>query len=930
MKRLMLIFFMASAILLQSTADLQAVQSQEHPASLTQMSQLPLLDRGFSPRFEVEGTVEAVVVQPDNKIILAGSFQTVNGEARQGLARLNPDGTLDQSFRLAAPLILGTPIFRTLALLADGKLVVGGSFSMMGNDDQFRHHVARLDADGRLDETFIADVNGSLNTLLEQPDGKLVVGGEFTQVAGEDRQNLARLNADGSLDPSFGIGEGADGAVYALAQQTDGKLLLGGMFRNFNGTAAYYLARLESDGTRDATFAVNANDTVYAIAVQPDGKIVFGGAFNAVNDVTRFALARVQPDGTLDDLNPGMFYEVKSILALADNSLILGGWFSSIIFGGRPLYHDARIARINNDGSLSEVVTFDGQPTEIKALAQRSDGNIVAGGLFRNLIKFEKFGDSPLTYRHSLALLSPNLQMVWNFQVIVANPGHVQQIVPLANGEVLVVGAFSLVNGMPQLAAARLNTQGELDTTFVPPFRRSSNQVSSAIALPDGNYLLGGNFTDNYTDQDLVGQTLVLVDQQGTLLPFPRYGLPFPKLLLDANGRILVGGWGGLFRLLADGTLDDSFATDSAPGSGTEPDGMPGRINALLELPNGQLIVGGKFSSFASEARSTIVRLNTDGTLDTTFVPPAFETLNPSFSPPEAYAVALQGAQVLVGSNAFVRSGEENLRSLVRLGADGALDPTFANPFGNNGGEVRALHTLSDGSIMVGGTLQIVAATQIYNHIFQLQPNGQRNPAFGVGVTSFFGFGTGIYDLALTSDNRLLIGGLFPELEDLPRLSLGGYIFQESTETTLEPEREATLTIPDDGIDYLFPSGTFTETVTFSHTPLPTRNLPATGELRGSGYAFTLTAVATSSGTPTQPAPGQAFTLTIEPLEVGSLIPATCGLWRWDEARSIWTQDGITSSVSEDGTRLTATISHLSLFAVLGESHQVYLPFAQR
>ncbi|WP_129672020.1 hypothetical protein [Candidatus Chloroploca sp. Khr17] len=927
MKRLMLIFFMASAMLLQGATSLQAVQNQEDTAHLTQMTQQPLLDPTFAPRFEVEGTVEAVVVQPDQKIILAGSFQTVNGELRDGIARLNPDGTLDQSFHLTAPLILGTPMFRTLILLADGKLIVGGSFSMMGNDDQFRHHVARLEADGRLDETFIADVNGSLYTLLEQLDGKLVVGGEFTQVAGEDRQNVARLNANGSLDPSFGIGEGADGAVYALAQQADGKILLGGMFRNFNGATASRIARLESDGSRDATFVVNANDDVYAIAVQPDGKIVFGGAFNAVNDVTRFALARVQPDGTLDDLNPGMFYEVKSILALADNSLVLGGWFSSIIFGGRPLYHDARMALIDHEGVLGNVVTFDGEPTEVKTLAARPDGQIIAGGNFRNLVKVE---DVPVIYRHSLAMLTPGLEMIGNFEVIVANPGQVQQIVPLANGEVLVVGAFSLVNGMPQIAAARLSREGDFDAAFVPPFRRNSNQLSSAVALADGSYLLGGNFTDNYTDQDLVGQTLVLVDQRGALLPFPIYGIRFPTLVLDANGRILVGGWGGLFRLLADGTLDDTFATDSAPGSGTEPDGMPGRINALLELSNGQLLVAGKFSSFAGEARSTVVRLNANGTLDTTFVPPAFETLNPSFSPPEAYALALQGEQVLVGSNAFVQSGEENLRSLVRLGADGAIDTTFGNPFGNAGGAVRALHTLSDGSIMVGGTLQIAAPTQIYNHLFQLQPNGQRNPDFGVGVTSFFGFGTGIYDLALTSENRLLVGGVFAEIENLPRLSLGGYILQASAQATLEPDREATLTIPDEGMAYLFPSGTFTETVTFTHTPQPTTNLPATGGRRSSGYAFTLTAVATSSGAPTQPAPGQAFTLTIEPLEVGSLIPATCGLWRWDEASATWTQDGITSTVSEDGTRLTATISHLSLFAVLGESHQVYLPFVQR
>ena len=154
--------------------------------------------------------------------------------------------------------------------------------------------------------------SGEVRAILKQPDGRLLVGGDFTSVKGVPRYAVARLNPDGSVDPGFDAGI-VLGSVRALALQPDGKLIIGGDFRSINGTPRYGFARLNADGTVDGGFnpaaAVMGSSNpgqVYAVAVQPDGRIVIGGAFANVDGAPRAGVARLNPDGSLDvTFDPG-------------------------------------------------------------------------------------------------------------------------------------------------------------------------------------------------------------------------------------------------------------------------------------------------------------------------------------------------------------------------------------------------------------------------------------------------------------------------------------------------------------------------------------------------------------------------------------------------------------------------------------------------
>ena len=126
---------------------------------------------------------------------------------------------------------------------------------------------------------FNPSANGSVYAIAQQDDGKVLIGGTFTTVNGTARNGIARLNADGSLDTSFDPGTGADNFVQALAQQADGKVLIGGSFNDINGTARNGIARLNADGSLDTGFdpGTGANNIVFALAQQADGKVMIGG-----------------------------------------------------------------------------------------------------------------------------------------------------------------------------------------------------------------------------------------------------------------------------------------------------------------------------------------------------------------------------------------------------------------------------------------------------------------------------------------------------------------------------------------------------------------------------------------------------------------------------------------------------------------------------
>jgi uncharacterized delta-60 repeat protein len=229
---------------------------------------------------------DALALQPDGKVLIGQSGTVL---------RLLPDGGVDPSF--AQPVVNGG--VASVAVLPDGKIIIGGAFTVA--NDLVRNRVARLNPDGSLDSSFNGtagvNFNDLVNVVTPLPDGKVMAGGDFTNINGVPTTYLARLNPDGTLDAGFTSGGGFN--VYSMAAQPDGKVIAGG----------FELYRYNTDGSIDTTFSggvTRVNSAVLALAIRPNGKVIIAGQFTDVGGVPRAHLAQLNSDGSLDaSFNPG-------------------------------------------------------------------------------------------------------------------------------------------------------------------------------------------------------------------------------------------------------------------------------------------------------------------------------------------------------------------------------------------------------------------------------------------------------------------------------------------------------------------------------------------------------------------------------------------------------------------------------------------------
>jgi uncharacterized repeat protein (TIGR01451 family)/uncharacterized delta-60 repeat protein len=311
-------------------------------------------DGGFNPGAGANSNVHALASAPDGRVYLGGEFTTINNTNRMRIARLNTDGRLDLAFNVTNGGANG--LVRAIALQADGRVIIGGDFTQVSG--VARSRIARLHADGTLDTTFTATFNGAVHALAIQPDGAILVGGAFSQANLAPRGSLARLNGDGSLDTSTFVGAGFNGPVNAVAVQGDGRILAGGSFSGFNGTAINNLARLTSTGSVDVAFATGAGPSgpVNAIAVAPNKRIFIGGDFLGYNGVFVGRVARLKTGGGLDFsfvAGPGADAVVRAAVAQADTAIIIGGSFTNVHGVTRPF-----VARLHGD-EKSNIATVE-------------------------------------------------------------------------------------------------------------------------------------------------------------------------------------------------------------------------------------------------------------------------------------------------------------------------------------------------------------------------------------------------------------------------------------------------------------------------------------------------------------------------------------------------------------------------------------------
>jgi uncharacterized delta-60 repeat protein len=342
----------------------------------TSVTSIGQRDETYQPTV-IGSRIFTTVVQADGKTLIGGSFSSVGGESHENIARLNADGTVDSSFQAGFD---GQVL--CIALRGDGKILIGGDFI---NANGKKHpHIVQLNPDGSLDSDSSfnpdASVDGEVISMILQPDGGILIGGRFNTVNDFGRNNIARLTADGFLDDKDPFNEtpGTNGSVLSMALQLDGRIIIGGEFTQVNGDVRNYIARLMPDGSVDGRDTLNEgigpNDTVAAVTLQADGKILIGGAFTAFNDKTCNHIARFDAEGKREDFEAFAAEandDVLSLLLQTDGKILISGDFTSV--------NDSacgRIARLLPDGTLESSSTFgngSGADASILGLAMQAD-----------------------------------------------------------------------------------------------------------------------------------------------------------------------------------------------------------------------------------------------------------------------------------------------------------------------------------------------------------------------------------------------------------------------------------------------------------------------------------------------------------------------------------------------------------------------------
>jgi uncharacterized delta-60 repeat protein len=691
---------------------------------------------GFDPN--ANGPVWVVVAQPDGKILVGGDFTALspNGGAavtRNRIARLNPDGTLDTAFDPNAD----NTVY-AIAVQADGHVLVGGAFTSIGG--QPRNGLARLNGITGQPDSFDpkTNANGAVFSIAVQADGKILAGGYFQSMGGQPRNHIARLDATTGLADSFD--PNASHTVRSIAIQTDGKILVGGEFANIGGQTRNQIARLDSATGSADSFNPNANGTVWSIAVQADGKILVGGLFGNVGGQPRNNMARLDPTtGLADSFNPDANGMVLSIAVQTDGRILAGGTFASI--GGQPY---GGIARLDAATGLADSFNpnLNGMVASIEV---QPDGKILAGGQFNGT---NGIGGQP---RNNIARLETDGRLDQTLGDVVPGAYQVLATAVEPDGKILIGGGFTSVLGATRNRIARLNTDGTLDTAFDPNVTgiNAFPYVTSIAVQADGKILVGGFFNsiggqprNNIARLDPATGLADSFDPNAT-----GTNASVRSIVVQADGKILAGGFfssiGGqprnnIARLDPTTGLADSFDPDASSPNG-------GEVESIAVQADGKILAGGYFTTIGGQPRNHIARLDaTTGLAD---------SLNPN-AIGNVWAIAVQPDGKILAGGQF--GGENSIggqtRDLIaRLDPITGLADSF-NPNASGGSVVFAIAMQADGKILAGGDFTSIGG-QPRRNIARLDPASGAADSFDSDTAGH------VNSIAVQADGKILVGG---------------------------------------------------------------------------------------------------------------------------------------------------------------------------
>jgi uncharacterized delta-60 repeat protein len=693
--------------------------------------------------YDVVNQLEAL---PGGKILMGG-VQTPVTNQFNGMLRLNANGTLDPTFHagpvestFAAGAQLAPPAFPAFARRPDGRIVAVGLFEKI-QGGKTHTNVIQLLADGSVDPSFTGDpgLNGQLNLVALQPDGRVLIAGSFTRVGGVPRQYLARLHGAGS-GPII-LAQPQPQTVYA-----GGTLVLQVRFLGdptptvqwFRGTtlvgsggtltisnivpseAGSYHAVLQNSlgsiSSETVSVTVPASPPVLTLEPQDQRISVAGTAVYRVDAMGSGPLTyQWKKDGVALPNQTGATLRVSLALAPGQPVDLRTNTYSVVVhnslgdresrgaafipaYQGFPnwcFYHEVRPSIFSGNKVFPPSINSFPNFQNLKAMARQSTGHLIVGG--GDFVTIQ----SHLTRLHEWgALADSHLNNEPN--------GDVEDITVAPDDSFYAVGPFTQIGGTPRHSIAKFTSDFAFVPGFAPTLLPADAVVYAVAAQGDGKVVIGGTFT-NVNGQGRTGLARLLPDGGLDATFVPALSSVFRGHVLDialqADGRVLASASGSfietggvlvrnqLVRLHADGSWDDSFETY---GGANESGGYE-YVNRICVQPDQRILITGLFGRFGGAVRRSVCRLLPSGQNDASF-DPGFSADSGGYL--QAMALDTRG-RIYVGGN-FATFGGLPIRNLVRLHPDGTVDETFRGGPAAYGGINALLMTPNDDLMEAG------------------------------------------------------------------------------------------------------------------------------------------------------------------------------------------------------------------------------------
>jgi uncharacterized delta-60 repeat protein len=766
------------------------------------------------------GTVSAILVLGNGRLVVAGSFSHVNGAPAPGVVVLEDAGSV-------ATASLNVSKIEPGALLPGpgGTFYLGGK----GSVDDTRLPLLRLFPDGTRDTGFepptlaaLGYASASALVLLSGPGDTLYVVTAAATPAFTPTFDILRLTAGGGVDTGFAdAGKAAipNPSSSGMASTSGGQLVFSGLASYRGATLNRKINRLALDGTLDPTFniGIDPGAATRVVGVQADGKVLYYGSPNPVN--------RLNADGSVDTgyANPAKVPVNQTLMALLfftvapDQSVYAGGYrlgpsFNLIngafhVFGDPPTGPTVVVEPAGQTNTLGARTRFSVQAQGAAPLGYQwfRNGSPIPGATGSDLILPVTVSSDDADYRCTVSNAQGSVATrTVRLTLLAATPGSAyrETDVPIgpnaavtdldgdASAGLIGVGGFTTWNGTNRVRVARLLPgSSQLDTAFdTSGLVGTLGLFEQVLPLDAGRGLVVGNFTFSYSGRD--HREVARLNANGSVdVTFNPNGSggsgiaggTSTRPVATLGGKVLLYGsrWndedlgGSYFRLNPDGTRDVGFAL-----RGTSY--LVGRP-ALAALPDGRCLVAGAPPGTAlpgggtAATRSGVLRLRADGTLDPTF---DTSSLPNSFNNAAVHCILVQpDGRILVGGLFSVTSGPLGVDtvnlSVIRLLPDGQPDPGFnrvprlARIAGLPGIGTRRLALQADGRILAAGSTDFGAFPR--SQIARFWPSGPQDPDFQVGSNLDPAGAPGLLALAVGPDNAIFVGGEFKEWVGLPR-----------------------------------------------------------------------------------------------------------------------------------------------------------------